>query len=161
MSDDQTFGKRSVWVILLLSIITCGLYFPFWFVLRANDLDKLQTTAKITLGPVVLLFCSLIATYAASIAGIWWTSEAGATTLKIVGPVLNLCYCIMIWVLSFRVRRILDEYFNQRLNLGSPISAVATFFLTIYYLQYKMNRFPAVARVEPMSESGVPPTTPR
>lgn len=54
---------------------------------------------------------------------------------------LNTGAAILITVSAFRVRRILLDHLAAvgRSNIG--ISGVATFFFTIYYPQYKTNRF--------------------
>jgi hypothetical protein len=48
----------------------------------------------------------------------------------------------------------------MRAKMGVPISAVLTFFFTILYLQYKMNRFPAPAPSDADVQLDVTPIDP-
>jgi hypothetical protein len=50
----------------------------------------------------------------------------------------NIAFAVIVLKISFMARKILIDNFSQDKDFN--VSGVATFFFTIYYLQYKINR---------------------
>lgn len=141
MADRNTLGKTSVWVVVLLSVITGGVYQYLWFGLRRQSLQKLRTTLKISPGLGWTPAYLGVATFVAGV--LTGVSEAFAIVLV---PFAS-SWMIMYIFLSFRVRRmLLDHYQDSGLN----ISGVRTYFLSVFYLQYKMNRLPDIEIARPV-----------
>ena len=130
--------KRSrVINIVMISVGTGGLYIPFWYLRRRRGLNALHSPTKIGLRTPV----ALVGAYAIGVA---MPYESLSQSLLLLGAgVTN------IW-LAFRVRWMLADHLEEKITAVLPNSAsvkgqftpssVLTFFLTIFYLQYKINR---------------------
>lgn len=143
MADRNMLGKTSVWVMVLLLVITGGVYQYLWFGLRRQSLQHLRTTLKVSprlaWTPAYLGVATLVA------GALTGASEALASILMVLSFGTASIYIF----LTFRVRRmLLDHYQGSGLNL----SGVLTFFLSVFYLQYKMNRLPDSGQALPVSD---------
>jgi hypothetical protein len=130
---DYGLKKMNVFLLVFLAIITLGIYMPIWFLLQKDGINRFNTKEKLD----TRIFVEVIILY--SIIGIldivsiftdfqpktiYWDAIAGITIL----------------IQSFKVRRILNEHLNILLKKDVSFSGVCTFFLTIFYLQYKINK---------------------
>lgn len=123
----------SVTAVVAFTLVSGGLYIPFWFTRRREALNLLDSPAKLwTWGPPALL--------------------AVQTALLVLpqdgvgSKVAQLCAGIISLVLSFRVRTILGDHGHENMtgvlltNRSDAMpSAMLTFLLNIWYLQYKIN----------------------
>ena len=86
----------------------------------------------------------LVAMYPAGfIAAIVTMAFAGATNnsgLIALGGLFFLAGAIIYIYGIFKVRDALVEYYNSRENIALTLSGVMTFFFSIVYLQYHVNR---------------------
>jgi hypothetical protein len=124
----RDFEETSVQRMIILSVITLGLYNIIWFLLRKKRLDLLGTRDRLRNGSICFCFQAYILMVIA----------AGSALLAILNPgqlppdqaqsaaalfgLLALCclgiYVSMVVRLSVKVRRILNEYFNGTLNIA-------------------------------------------
>jgi hypothetical protein len=121
--------RRPVWLCILLAVVTLGFYTRLWPLLRRPFLDRLDTGRK--LGELLPIFIVVVA--ALSFAAAFIPEAAPVRTLLWwAATVANL-------FANFRVLAILrsDAARTDRFVAFSP---VATFFLGIFYLQYKINQ---------------------
>lgn len=136
----------SVAAVVALTIASAGLYIPIWLMRRREALNLLNSRAKLWVwGPPALL-------------------AAQATFLSLpqdgVGfNVARLCTGIIVLVLSFRVRSILGDHVNSNMTSGfltsrsdGTPSAMLTFLLNIWYLQYEINEVVAERDAVPPPE---------
>lgn len=142
--------KTPVILVILFGLITFGIYLPCWFLTRREALNTLNTCCKLTkdvlIVSIVLFSLSLFSSLAA--VGIEWIGIAldsmdiflAGRLVSIFGNVAALAAQIIILVKAFDVRRMLREHFNDHMGQNVYFSGVFTFFFTIYYLQYKINR---------------------
>ncbi len=118
--------------MLLLSIITLGIYIPFWFRRNKKVTDTFPQEKKLSGGLISLLIFLTIA----------MIFTAGKLTLN--GKVYTLNYygikhvfryaeLLLIIFLSFNLRSVLQSQFSANLN------PILTFFLGPLYLQHKIN----------------------
>jgi hypothetical protein len=128
--------KTPVLVVLLFTVITLGLYFPIWFLRRRKALnhlapedDNVNVVVFGLAGLFVLAFCFGLYQGLQSGMGAIPTRNAQLTT-----RIVDLVSRLFVIVASFRVKTILEGHYPERL------SAVWTFFLSIFYLQYRINR---------------------
>lgn len=134
----------SVALLILLVLITFGIYYPIWFLKRLNAINNLQSKEK--LGPGVFIF-AIVGVSIVLLLGFISGSMERAGEIDTAGgldafrSMLNLGVAIALLVQSFKVRRILHEHFNVHLQRGISFSWAAIFFFHIFYLQHKINRF--------------------
>lgn len=140
----QELKKVSVILIIFLTVITAGIYYPAWFLTRRNAINSLQSKEKLNSG--VFVFAIVVFSISLLLAFISGASEGlgemdTAKGLDAFSRILDLVAGITLLVQCFKVRRIFNEHFNVHLKRDIQFSRVATFFFSIYYLQYKVNRF--------------------
>ena len=148
MAEKNTMGKTSVLLMVLLTIITYGIYLPVWFLRRQNLFNQLSAKEKLDSGGVIfvlVIFC-ISALFIPAKLLIQNASHIGV--LDIIDNSINLLGGLIILILAFKVRRILNEHYNKHLGMNVSFSGVATFFFTMFYLQYKINRLPVSAKNE-------------
>jgi len=147
----QKEPKRiSVLLVLVLSAITFGIYYPVWFLKRREALNSFKSETKLDknvfIGLIVLSVISMLLAFASGFAeGLYeegFTASNISPIIDAFESVLDLVYIIILIIESFKVRRIFVEHFNEHLNIDIPFSKAATFFFGVLYLQYKINRFP-------------------
>jgi hypothetical protein len=133
---------RVAWMILL-TIVTAGLYVPGWFLARRTALNRLNSPEK--LGPAL----PTLALFLDAIGLVLGFALRNAGALAANAPLLVLAVYlaagVTLLLLAFKVRRILEDHLNARRASGAlfvrpePLSGVATFFFGAFYLQHKVN----------------------
>ena len=150
---------KSVLLVILLTVVTFGLYYPYWFIRSKKGINSLNSQRKINLiipgfvfsvwllrFVLVFVWAALSESGALSRLGFIANAIQGVPELDsivtLVGGILLLLQC-------FKVKSILEDHTNVPISgplAGSltlvqrtTFSGVATFFLGIYYLQYKIN----------------------
>ena len=125
--------KRNIVLMILLGIITHGIYFPVWFLNRKEAFNNLESKEKISNSPIIfVLIIFIISAVMFFPSALLSETEMGAM-IDIVHLIISLVGGITILFMSFKVGRIMNEHY--KINL----SGVATFFFTCFYLQYKIN----------------------
>lgn len=131
-----TFKKTGVIITILLSLVTLGIYIPYWFLSRRDLFNSFNSKEKVSysLPLFVLILYSfsaimLVATF------LQFLSEPVAAIYQYCDTIISYLGIVITLLLSFRVRAILNDYFDHK-----EVSAVLTFFFNIWYLQYKINQ---------------------
>jgi len=146
----HSIKKTPVILTIIFTVITGGIYYPCWFLTRRASLNSLTTPEKLGKGififTIVIFSISLLLSFVIGFfEGIGEELEdieflATAKMLDTIDQIISLVAGIALLVQCFKVKRMLQQHFNQHLGLNLPFSGVATFFLQIFYLQYKINR---------------------
>ena len=132
--------KTSVLLMVVLSILTLGLYYPYWFLSRRRALNHMAADSD----DVNVLTFGVAATFAIAYS-VGFCVEAfpetagwlrnGVVFTDFISRILTLILC-------FKIKSILEA------NHPETLSAVGTFFLSLFYLQYKINR---MAETDPVA----------
>ena len=128
-------GRMNVLLLILFSIITLGIYIPIWFLVKREAINSLASTEK--LGSGAPIFVLLV--YVTDAMLIFVPLGVTEVYLDIISNLITVIGVSIVVILSFKVRHIFDEHFNLKQQRNIKLSGVATFFFTIYYLQYKIN----------------------
>ncbi|MBM3200610.1 DUF4234 domain-containing protein [Candidatus Woesearchaeota archaeon] len=134
-SESRKTGKTgdlkemSVFWLFILSCITLGIYNARWFSKQKDGINSLRSDEQISGGTIIFLWILQIV-----IAFLVLTSKGQPNSVVAFRFLCSAVNSILIWVLSFKIKRMLEQHFKQSL------SGVATFFFVFYYLQYKINR---------------------
>jgi len=155
VESEVALEQSSVLLTILLVFITFGFYYPVWFLTRRKALNNLKSPEKLSLGVLVLVLGIWSAIFVSGfILGI--LSEAGSRlnirTWEIALRPMELVAGILLLIQCFKVRRILLDHAEAVEQHGifssglawerrESFSPIATFFLGIFYLQYKINQF--------------------
>lgn len=129
--------KTSVPLILLLSLLTMGVYYPVWFIHQMDSFNAMNSKVKLQKGAFITVIILFVLSVISAFASVGLEGTAGADAVRafdLMSRFFNIAGGIILLVESFRVKRILSEHFNSKL------SGIATFFFNVLYLQYKINR---------------------
>jgi len=147
VSDSATAAplkRSSVLLVVLLSFVTAGVYTGVWYLRRRRGLNLLDSTSKLGVtGPVLLIALSAINLVLPQ-------DSAPETIVLLAVGLTNLA-------MAFRVRWMIVDHLRTRITAVLPLSAglqeqykpssLLTFFLNIFYLQYKLNELIQVSDI--------------
>ncbi|WP_026691102.1 DUF4234 domain-containing protein [Alteribacter aurantiacus] len=135
-TDTPEFKSTPVIVTILLSLITMGIYMPYWFLTRRKELNKIDPEKKVSFEfPLsVLILYSLSALFTVLYL-ILPFSEGFVATIDGLDRIITFYGVTVMVILSFRAVSLLKSY-----DSSIPVSKLATFFFTIWYVQYKINK---------------------
>lgn len=144
-TSEAALPKTKVLLMVLLTLLTLGLYVPYWFWSRRRTLDAMAAEGESVGGLTVALVVLYLVAFAMGFLGgvLRGAGDAPGQAYFIAARAIDWSSRILIIVLSFRVKGILES------NDSGHLSAVGTFFLSCFYLQYRINR---LDEVEPLAE---------
>jgi len=132
--------KKSVIGMIILTIITLGIYIPIWLFKRREKLNSLNSKMKagktVIFIILVLQIIGIIIIFAPFFLTHENLSDVSMTFKKFENYQSWVSFFAALAVLkaSFDIRSIIRDHFNTQL------SGAGTFFFTIFYLQYKINQ---------------------
>jgi hypothetical protein len=139
--------------MIVLTIVTFGLYYPIWFLRRRAALNRLDSPRKLRHWPflvfIAFVVLQVLVGLASGSAPREQTIGAGA---DLVLTLLQLAVGILMVVQCFFIKDILEDHLAGPEDSISPsilvdrvkLSGLMTFFFQIFYLQYVINRYVAV-----------------
>lgn len=152
MAKTKTLGRMPLLVVILLIVITIGLYVPIWFIRVRHTLAPLKTTTKpARYLPYGFLVVFLVALATGVVPPEDWPLQVSAWSGHLHFIVWAIYLGLHIF-LALNVVNILYEYSGDGLALNHTKAQVRAIILSIIYLQYEMNRIPAPP-AEPPQES--------
>jgi Domain of unknown function (DUF4234) len=170
--------RTNVLLVILLTIITLGFYYPYWFIRNRTGINSLNSPEKLGYGIFAFVFALWLFEWvflvvAGQLDEIPSLSRFGlgdtvASLLAVFFVLATAGSGILLLVQAFKVKRMLEAHTavstagplagSLALVQGSTYSVLATFFLGIYYLQYKINEVvDAAAQSRPGVGSGFIP----
>ncbi|HEV3315504.1 MAG TPA: DUF4339 domain-containing protein [Candidatus Angelobacter sp.] len=126
------------WLVVLLMNVLARLWFGFilfsltWTMILANWARKLDGNNS-TLILVAMYPAGIVAAVFALIMNPG-SNGAAISGLLIIGGVI--AYIVGV----FKIKAAMEEYYNSTENIGLKLSGVMTFFFSIVYLQYHINK---------------------
>lgn len=115
-------------LVLVLSIVTCGIFAIFWMFKQAGYAKKLDAASQgITLYTAYL---------ACAVAALVLSFLVGGFLPRLV----NLVGLVVAIVAAFNLRSTFERHFNTNENVGLRLHPVMTFFFSILYFQYHLSR---------------------
>jgi hypothetical protein len=121
-------------LVLLICIVTCGIFGWAWFFVEAAYLRKIKPDSK------GVLF-GILALSSAFIGGLFnGFSKAMSGTDSPVSGLFSLVAFVLIIVALFQVKSDLEDYYNVEEPINLRLSGVMTFFFGILYFQYHLSR---------------------
>jgi hypothetical protein len=133
--------RRSVLLMILLSIVTLGAYPAFWYLRRTSFFDSLSSDKK--LGGLQWAYLAMYVTV--FIVALVPAVREMLRVVQLVGGIVNL-------VVAFRVAHILRSDF-ARTGRFIGVSGAGVFFFGCLYLQHVMNE----AAATPARSAPTPP----
>ena len=141
--------KKSVVLLLFLSIITAGIYVPVWYLKRTKELNNLNTEKKLSVG-LAKTYLILHILYLISAIVIQIMMKGAIMTMDLVAlasftiflgllSLVGLIQFIIMLILAFSTRTVLNQALDKK-GVTRKISGLFTFFFNFAYLQYEINR---------------------
>ena len=118
-------------IVLLLTIVTCGLFSWVWAIVEANWVRKVQPESK---GMILWSFAILLSLIAGVLSAVPDNSSKGVAVLARLGG-------IILWIAgSFSMKNSIEEHYNTAEPIGLDLNGVMTFFFNIFYFQYHFTQ---------------------
>jgi len=124
-------------ILVLLGVLTCGLFGWVWAFVEAAWVKKVDPESKallyygISVGLLVLMFG---AGFAEGMAGRPGAANGGIFLIcRIAGGIMWL-------VAAFNMRSSIEDHYYSKEPIGLSLNGVMTFFFSIYYFQYHFTR---------------------
>jgi len=131
---------KSIWLMFFLTIITIGIYMPYWYLTRHQRFNALSSSAEFTQATIVLWLLWFIVDTVLIVVSIVTPQSETVQSLEVIESILNLMAAIFgVW-LAFRAKKILLEHLAVIGRNDTTMSGILTFFFQNLYIQYKINR---------------------
>jgi len=130
----EAFPRFSTFAAILLTIFTYGIYWPYWLYSRCR---RLSSVTKDNVNPYVI--GAMLALFALSFTGGIASNFVRDGAFAIASALLNLGYWIASLVCLFSFRNCYNRLIGAEPGNRHWLGVIATFFLHIFYIQYKIN----------------------
>lgn len=124
-------------ILVLLGVLTCGLFGWVWAFVQAAWVKKVDPQSKALLYygiSVGLLGLMIGAGFAEGMAGRPGAANGGIFLIcRIAGGIMWL-------VAAFNMRSSIEDHYYSKEPIGLSLNGVMTFFFSIYYFQYHFTR---------------------
>jgi hypothetical protein len=118
-------------IVLLLAVVTCGLFLWVWAIVQANWVRKIQPASKAMVLWSFAILLSLIEVVLAAFPDD--TAKAVAIVLRLGGAAL--------WITgAFNMKSSIEEHYNTAEPIGLELNGVMTFFFNVLYFQYHFTK---------------------
>jgi hypothetical protein len=176
--QEELFDDTSVFGAVLLTFISGGIYLPIWFMTRRKAFNQLRSPEKLGIFPLLVALAGFIANACIPIVGgiRWGTLVEAENVLFPLHVFVWFVAAVIMVVQCFKVRRMLLDHLaprqegmfsaSIRFQYDDLFSRMATFFLGVFYLQYKINglinRLTAIkgSQGEPVASALMEPSLP-
>jgi hypothetical protein len=139
--------KRSVILMIVLTLLTLGFYLPIWFLRRREALNQLDSPRKLQVWPFAAVIAVMAADLVVNIVILVQGPDAVLPEVVFILGLARLGFGINLVVQCFKTKDILEDHlagpadgivtmFTERVKL----SGLMTFFFQPLYLQYIINR---------------------
>jgi len=143
--DKQFYGlpKIHLCMVVLLEIITLGIYTLVWLMRRREAINKLNSGNKISEGVLIAIACFMAASLMFGIISGFGVFDPDMNRLfEGLSNIAGLFSGIGSIVMAFKYRKILRDHCSEirpDVNLEGFASGLWTFLFGIIYLQHKIN----------------------
>jgi hypothetical protein len=132
-------------VVLLLSVVSCGIFMWVWFFVQASFIRKLVPKNQSMVWAAIGLALSFGAGAASASIG-----HGNASPIVVLMKLGGAGFWI---AANFSLRNAIEEHYNSAENVGLGLSGVMTFFFNVIYFQYHFDKIRA-ARLQQTSVIG-------
>ncbi|MDR3706821.1 MAG: hypothetical protein P4L33_00855 [Capsulimonadaceae bacterium] len=141
-ADIREFERQNEFLLLLLLIVTLGLYAPFWMLRTAKVVDRVIPSKAIPIPLIWTLLCLQIANFvvafAAGMVGV--TAPSMARLFHEGDQAVGLLVGVFGLFLAFWFRGTLNAVLERTAPKLRGFGTVGTFFFGVLYLQIRLNQ---------------------
>ncbi len=140
-------------LVLLFTVISCGLFSIVWELVVNAWLKRVQPNSK-SLMYYILTLVAMVVYVGAGVVSAASHKTGGVNPVAVVAW---LATSILSIVARFTERASLEEHFNTVEPVGLQLSGVMTFFFSLYYFQYHLNRINEMKKAARYASGSVRP----
>ena len=129
--------------MVVLTVVTFGVYYPLWFLRRRAALNQLNSPKKLAAWPFILLLVFLVSQIVLALASDPAAPQDQVSTGGLIFRLMRLAIGLLIVVQCFFIKDILEDHLSGHEAL--PLSPIMTFFFQAFYLQHVINRHVAAS----------------
>lgn len=122
-------------LVLLIGVVTCGLFLTAWTIVEAAWIRKIKPASKGLLYVLLAVGCFFVGGF---VNGLLTATTHGQAAP--VGSLFTLGGYALLLVGVFTMRSDLEDYYNSTENIGLSLSGVMTFFFAVFYFQHHFSR---------------------
>ncbi|MFN0101517.1 MAG: GYF domain-containing protein [Bryobacteraceae bacterium] len=130
------------WLVLLIGMVTCGLFLIFWIYKQAQFVKRLDPQCdapKFYLYALILYVAGYAMAFIGAIAAATMGSDI-AMIIPMLGQLVILGGVVCLILAAFKMRTAIHNYYTMvepmGINLMDTTGAVLTFFFSVYFFQY-------------------------
>ena len=131
--------QQSIWMMVLLELVTIGIYGPYWYFSRRASLHVLSSSQRLPEMPLIAVLVAVIVSAVLTVVSFF---PSDPSSIEAIYQVLDLAIGVSLLFFAFRVRGILRDHLAAQGVSEAGISGFWTFLFNLLYLQYKINRIP-------------------
>jgi len=122
-------------LVLLIGIVTCGLFFWAWEIVEASFVRKIKPQSK---GLLLVILALAAAILSGVVSGV--TSAMNNGQESPFSALLSLAALVLQLVGLFTIRSDMEDYYNSIEPINLQLSGVMTFFFAVFYFQHHFSR---------------------
>lgn len=122
-------------LVLLIGVVTCGLFFSAWMIVEAAFVRKIKPDSK----GLMFVIIGVAGSYLGGFAN-GFISAINHTNPQPLGNLITIVSAIIFLVAAFQMRSDLEEHYNTMEPINLKLSGVMTFFFAIFYFQHHFSR---------------------
>lgn len=134
-SAEMGFRKRNISLVVLLTIVTLGIYLGYWFLKERQTLKSIDSKRVI---PIRLWWAATIflsASFFYNTIGSAFLTPYGKAVFNSVDIIITFYYVGLLYYSVFRIKDLIEEYYQEEM-----IRPWLLILFNVWYLQYKINR---------------------
>ncbi|WP_156289394.1 DUF4234 domain-containing protein [Oceanobacillus salinisoli] len=136
MTDNiQTLKKKNVWLVILLSIITVGIYIGYWFLSAKSSFQLINKNNYIPFKWWMVATIYLSLSVILSLIGEFILSIYGLYILDSIDLIFAYFFLGLLYYSIFRIKELLEKHDDEM-----KMNKYLLFFFHIWYIQYKINQ---------------------
>lgn len=134
-STEMGFRKRNISLVVLLTIVTMGIYLGYWFLKEKETLKSIDSkrVIPIRLWWAATIFLSVSFFY--NIIGSAFLTPYGKAFFNSVDIIITFYYLGLLYYSVFRIRDLIEGFYQEEI-----IRPWLLILFNVWYLQYKINR---------------------
>jgi len=140
--------RRSVLLMILFMFITFGVYYPVWWFRRRPGLNRLNSPKKLAVWPLALMTALWVIQFGVGlISGLRPGEEVIGAGGRLLVSIFQLAVGIVMVVQAFKIKDMIEDHATTDDESGPmfgtrvQLSGLMTFFFSIFYLQWAINRY--------------------
>ncbi len=146
-------------LVLVLALVTCGLFSLVWIFIEASFVKKIKPTSKVimmyALGIILEFAGAFLSSFLSVVLGAAGGDSASMVLLaSSIGMLAYLAAIVLIIMGHFKMRSALLEYYNTVEPINLRLSGVMTFFFNVLYFQYHFSRIAEWKRTGVLAPQG-------